>query len=139
MVQGACLVIRRDVLDQLDGFDERFFLYFEETDLCKRAADAGWETHYVGSTSVVHAGSQSSADQRPNAREFIRSMYLFHHKHYGLARAAALWLVLAPYHVLKTARMRIETRRRPDDARLERDTQTVSERCAAHFTLLGRR
>ncbi|MET4101284.1 N-acetylglucosaminyl-diphospho-decaprenol L-rhamnosyltransferase [Roseovarius sp. MBR-78] len=59
-LSGASLMIRQDVLDAIGGFDEAFFLYFEETDLCLRAARAGWQAHYVASSRVVHIGSVST-------------------------------------------------------------------------------
>lgn len=57
---GASLMLRADMLDQIGGFDETFFLYFEETDLCLRAAQAGWETWYIPQSRVVHVGSAST-------------------------------------------------------------------------------
>ncbi|WP_300551138.1 glycosyltransferase family 2 protein [Roseovarius sp.] len=57
---GASLMIRQSVLDKIGGFDERFFLYFEETDLCLRAARAGWQTHFVRQSEVKHIGSVST-------------------------------------------------------------------------------
>jgi GT2 family glycosyltransferase len=57
---GASLLIRRQVLDEIGLFDERFFLYFEETDLCLRARRAGWTCRYVKESRVVHIGSVST-------------------------------------------------------------------------------
>lgn len=57
---GASLMMRRDMLDRIGGFDEGFFLYFEETDLCLRAGRAGWDTHFVPDSVVVHIGSAST-------------------------------------------------------------------------------
>lgn len=57
---GASMMIRQEVLDEIGLFDEQFFLYFEETDLCHRAADAGWSTDYVVESRVVHIGSVST-------------------------------------------------------------------------------
>ena len=57
---GASMMIRMDVLDKIGLFDEGFFLYYEETDLCRRAADAGWQTHYVVESLVLHVGSVST-------------------------------------------------------------------------------
>ncbi len=57
---GASLMIRRDVIQDVGGFDETFFLYYEETDLCHRAARAGWRTHYLPASDVVHIGSAST-------------------------------------------------------------------------------
>ena len=51
---GAFLLLRREMLDQLGGFDERFRLYGEDIDLCYRAAKAGWERWYVPEAVVVH-------------------------------------------------------------------------------------
>lgn len=57
---GASLMMRAAVLDEIGLFDEAFFLYYEETDLCRRAALAGWPTHYVVQSRVTHIGSVST-------------------------------------------------------------------------------
>ena len=57
---GASIMMRQGVLDRIGLFDETFFLYFEETDLCLRAARAGCETHYVRESAVAHIGSVST-------------------------------------------------------------------------------
>lgn len=57
---GASMMIRRSVLEQIGLFDESFFLYFEETDLCRRARRAGHRVVYVKESSVAHIGSAST-------------------------------------------------------------------------------
>jgi len=57
---GASLMMRRDVLEDIGLFDETFFLYFEETDLCRRAKMAGWPTVFVRESEVTHIGSVST-------------------------------------------------------------------------------
>ncbi|WP_439518898.1 glycosyltransferase family 2 protein [Hydrogenophaga sp.] len=57
---GASLMVRQQVLDETGGFDERFFLYFEETDLCLRAKRAGWTAIYLPQSRVMHIGSVST-------------------------------------------------------------------------------
>ena len=57
---GASLMMRREVLEEIGLFDETFFLYFEETDLCLRAARAGWPTWYIPQSRVAHIGSVST-------------------------------------------------------------------------------
>jgi GT2 family glycosyltransferase len=136
MVQGACLLLRRSLLQQVGLLDERFFLYFEETDLCKRAADRGWEVHYVGEAAAIHIGSQSTEERRPSARHFIASLYRFHHKHYGLGEAVALWSILMPYHGARMLRLALLRRFKPSDAALRADLRTARERFAAHWWLL---
>ncbi|MFV0512333.1 MAG: glycosyltransferase family 2 protein [Jhaorihella sp.] len=61
---GVSLLLRRAMLERIGGFDETFFLYFEETDLCLRAARAGWETHYLPHSTVAHVGSASTGAQK---------------------------------------------------------------------------
>lgn len=57
---GASLMIRRSALDEIGLFDETFFLYFEETDLSRRAALAGWRTDFVPESKVAHIGSAAT-------------------------------------------------------------------------------
>ncbi|MCT4556932.1 MAG: glycosyltransferase family 2 protein [Pelagimonas sp.] len=59
-ISGASVLMRQDVLDEIGLFDERFFLYYEETDLCLRAHQAGHEVHYVHDSEVMHIGSVST-------------------------------------------------------------------------------
>jgi hypothetical protein len=57
---GASMMLREAVIRDVGVFDETFFLYFEETDLCRRAAEAGWPTHFVRESRVEHIGSVST-------------------------------------------------------------------------------
>jgi GT2 family glycosyltransferase len=59
--QGACLLLRRAMLDAIGGFDERFVFFAEEVDLCRRAALAGWRTDYLPAARVRHRESSSAA------------------------------------------------------------------------------
>lgn len=63
-VAGASAMLRRRMLDEIGLFDESFFLYYEETDLCLRAARAGWQTWYVLGSEVLHQGSSSTGMKR---------------------------------------------------------------------------
>lgn len=59
-VAGSCLMIRTSLFRELGGFDEGFFLYWEDADLCRRARDAGWLTAYVPGAQVRHLVGRSS-------------------------------------------------------------------------------
>jgi GT2 family glycosyltransferase len=59
-LSGACLLLRRSVLEALDGLDEGFFMYGEDVDLCKRVRDAGYDLRYDPSAVVVHEGGASA-------------------------------------------------------------------------------
>jgi N-acetylglucosaminyl-diphospho-decaprenol L-rhamnosyltransferase len=88
-VIGAAMVVRRDAFLQIGGFDERFFLYFEETDLCDRLWTHGWFVLTATNASVVHLQRQSTgrAEYRAVFREARRTYLL---KRLGLTR----WLLL---------------------------------------------
>ncbi|WP_134680272.1 glycosyltransferase family 2 protein [Paracoccus ravus] len=92
---GASMMIRRDLLDRIGMFDEGFFLYFEETDLCRRAAAVGAETHYVVESEVEHIGSASTGMKtwRRVPDYWYDSRRRYFEKHHG--RAGALWATLA--------------------------------------------
>ncbi len=81
-VSGACMLIRRDGLASVDGFDEGYFLYWEDADLCRRLRNAGWETRYMTGAAAVHDVGQSSRNARRLAnREFHRSAYRYYATH----------------------------------------------------------
>jgi GT2 family glycosyltransferase len=67
-VVGAALAVRRSAFESVGGFDERYFMYWEEVDLCRRLADAGFETHFAPVTTVVHAGAASTTSQPAGVR-----------------------------------------------------------------------
>lgn len=71
-VTGAFMYIRRETFDEVGGFDQGFFLYWEDADFCRRAANAGWTTVYVPTAAVVHATARSSRFAP------ARSLWAFH-------------------------------------------------------------
>ena len=102
-VSGACMLVRRDAFDQAGGMDERFFLYWEDADLCRRLDELGWRTIYFPHAEVVHAGGGSSVHAyRESLAAFHASALMLFRKH---ARWPARWL--APLlHVVLQARLR---------------------------------
>ena len=63
-VSGACFLARRAVLDQIGGFDDGYFMYLEDVDLCWRTGEAGWRVRYEPTARVTHVQGVSTA-QRP--------------------------------------------------------------------------
>jgi GT2 family glycosyltransferase len=59
-VSGACLLVRRDVLESIGGWDESFFLYSEDTDICRRVRAAGFDVRYEPAATAIHLGGRSS-------------------------------------------------------------------------------
>ncbi len=60
IICGACLVIRREAFEAIHGFDENFELYFEDSDLCIRCREAGWNVHFLPEARIVHHLGKSS-------------------------------------------------------------------------------
>jgi N-acetylglucosaminyl-diphospho-decaprenol L-rhamnosyltransferase len=87
------LLIRRDVFDAVGGFDERFFLYFEDADLCRRMRARGHRVRYVPGARVMHLGGESSRRaRRLAARAFHRSAYLYYTTYVATSpRSPARW------------------------------------------------
>jgi GT2 family glycosyltransferase len=96
---GACLLVRRSALDEVGPFDERFFMYSEEMDLCYRLRQAGYEVWYVPEAEVIHhEGASSRQDLFRRNVHFHESRYRFFEKHHGLAAALALrWFVFGTF------------------------------------------
>jgi hypothetical protein len=104
-VSGAMLMGRTQVLRELGGFDPRFFLYWEETDLCRRALGAGHEIWCMPHVRVSHVGGTSAAEESADRIKgcipvhFYQARYYYLSKHFGGVRAAmtdALEYVIEP-------------------------------------------
>ncbi len=81
-LSGACMLGRRTALEQVGGFDERFFLYWEDADLCRRLRLGGHHVRYVPPATAIHRVGQSSRTARTLAiRAFHRSAYLYYTTH----------------------------------------------------------
>lgn len=89
--RGACLFIRRAALADVGLFDERFFLYYEETDWLIRAKRRGWRTIFLPTVAAVHASAGSSPDVRsPHDLLLLESQHRYARKHFGPATTALL-------------------------------------------------
>jgi len=105
-LSGACMLARRDALEKVNGFDERYFLYWEDADLCRRLRAVGYHVRYVPGAKAIHRVGHSSRSARASAiRAFHESAYLYYTIHVApkplqpkrwLARAilAARWWIV---------------------------------------------
>ncbi|MCE1274992.1 MAG: glycosyltransferase family 2 protein [Chlorobiales bacterium] len=97
-VPGTFSIVRKEMLDSIGGFDNRFYIYYEETDLCLRAKKAGWKIYYIPDAAVTHIGGASSKtrkdktfdDKAAQVLSFrMRSEWLYYRKNKGVAGVAA--------------------------------------------------
>jgi GT2 family glycosyltransferase len=90
-VTGAAILLRTTALEDVGGFDEGFFMYSEELDLCRRLRDAGWEVRYHPAAVVIHHEGRSSEQAVPARHlQFARSRVRFFRKHHGRLSAAVV-------------------------------------------------
>jgi N-acetylglucosaminyl-diphospho-decaprenol L-rhamnosyltransferase len=91
-VMGAAMLVRREAFEQVGGFDERYFLYWEDADLCRRLRERGWSTRFVPGAIVRHSGAGSArSDSAAATRAFHRSAYRYYATH----------VVTSPLHPLR--------------------------------------
>jgi len=90
-VIGACMMVKRDAMEQVGLLDEDYFLFLEETDWCLRMKKAGWKIYYVPQAEIVHLQGKSANLVRAKAKiEYYRSLYLFFEKHRGAVQTLIL-------------------------------------------------
>lgn len=101
-IPGACMLVRRQLWEQIGGLDETYFMYSEEVDWCRRARQVGWKVYYTPEAEIVHWGGQSigrvSAEKR--ARVY-RGKWLFFRKHRGRRTAALFRVIVTATSVVK--------------------------------------
>lgn len=107
---GAAMVFKREVFERLGGFDERFFLYCEEIDLCRRLWQAGHSVHYVHEAVVTHL-EKYSADQyfkdfHALILQHLASLRLYMRKHHGMFQTFLWQVMIVVLYGLKALRNR---------------------------------
>ena len=101
-VTGACMLVRGEVVDRVGAFDERFFMYSEELDWCRRIVDAGWRVVYFPPAVITHYEGRSSS-QVVAARHihFETSKLLYFRKYHGWVKSAILRAFLLGTYLLR--------------------------------------
>jgi hypothetical protein len=107
---GSYLLLRREALESAGFLDERFFIYSEETDLCLRVKQAGWDIHHLPTMTILHHAGKAGINPKMEAQAtFARRQYVAKHfsPMHGAAYMAALWV----QHVVRAALPGREDRR----------------------------
>lgn len=94
---GACLMIRKALFDRLGGLDERFFMYFEDVDLCRRVQQLGYRVRHVAEAEVVHLlGGSSHTNRNGLNKQWELSRIRYVEKHFGQPRRFLMkgWIAL---------------------------------------------
>ena len=94
---GSNLLCRRDVIQQIGGFDEQLKLYFTEDDLCKKILDVGYEIHFVEGALLLHEERASTRQVwRLSSHIYFEDLLTFSRKYYGSTRTVMLQWLLIP-------------------------------------------
>lgn len=95
-IAGASMMLRKRVVEQLSGFDESYFLYYEETDFCLRAKRAGYATWYVPTSRVMHiAGQSTKVTVRDDKPKRLPDYWFESRRRYYLANHGLIYALLA--------------------------------------------
>lgn len=78
---GACMLMRREVYDIVNGFDEDYFMYGEDIDLSYKVLKAGYENYYFGKSKIIHFKGESALRDTFYAKQFYGAMQIFYKKH----------------------------------------------------------
>jgi GT2 family glycosyltransferase len=99
---GGCLMVRKETLEQAGCFDERFFMYAEDVDLCRRITEHGWKLYYLSEAEIIHQVARASVKTSENFSTLMKceSISKLMHKYYGKKGEVMYRLVvLAGSHV----------------------------------------
>jgi GT2 family glycosyltransferase len=83
VLSGAFMMIKKEVFEKVNGFDESFFMYGEDIDLCLRITQQGYKNYYLGKVSITHSKGGSTVYNYKYIRDFYGAMNLFVKKHYN--------------------------------------------------------
>lgn len=115
---GASILCRTSVLESIGGFDPRYFMYFEDTDLCMRLRGAGWKMFYVHDAPIAHyVGASSESDWRTRAAmvsALNASRYLYFRAHHGALQAEILRWICVLGAILRMAAWSVQLVRTRD-------------------------
>lgn len=103
-VMGAFYMIRREILKKIGLFDEHFYIWYEEVDLCKRALKAGWKTYFYVNAQITHQRGQSFSKRTKLVKQLIfnRSLLYYFFKHHN-SFSYLIMLMLYPISLIITA------------------------------------
>ena len=126
-VLGAALAVRRSAFDAAGGFDERYFMYYEEVDLCRRLADAGVATRFTPAAAIGHVGGASTRRSASMEREVFRSLARYLRTHGRSRRLVRLRLVVVVVAFTRCARDLVVRRSEISRRSMMRTWMTVVE------------
>jgi hypothetical protein len=103
-ISGAALIISRRLFDAIGGWDENFFLYFEDADLCRRAKQKGRQAALLNDIKIIHRGGQSFPNSRQQKKYYYQSQNYYWKKYYGPTTTTLMKIIRWPYKLSRLSR-----------------------------------
>ena len=103
IVTGACLLIKKSLFERIGGFDQNFFMYLEDDDLCKRLVDSGYQNGVFTKSKIIHLEGQSLNSNKFRKRLYYKSQDYYWYKHNGLIATILMKIIRWPYKAIKQA------------------------------------
>ena len=98
-ISGGAMLVRRDIFEKMGGFDENFFMYFEDVDLCLRVKKQGTLVAVNPKARIFHESGKSFSSEREKKAHYYTSQDHYMRKHFGPAAAGLVKLLRLPYYV----------------------------------------
>ena len=98
-ISGGAMLVRRDIFEKMGGFDENFFMYFEDVDLCLRVKKQGTLVAVNPKARIFHESGKSFSSEREKKAHYYTSQDYYMRKHFGPAAASLVKLLRLPYYV----------------------------------------
>ncbi len=118
-ISGACFLIRSELYTSIGGFDEEFFLYFEDADLGKRVREKGFSNHITSKSKIIHFLGKSTSSDFPSLLPTIKRGHLYYYKKHN---GKFSFIILKLYLILKFSLKRVFMPKGKED-----NLKTVSE------------
>ena len=136
-VKGAAMAIRRKAFDEVGGFEESFFMYFEDADLCYRLRKVGWEVHFAPVTTIVHVGGASTDHVLAHmAAQQLHSTALFYERHRSRLSVMVMRVIVKSLTLAKWLGSKVRLRFTRDVENYERISARIT---ACEKVLFGER
>jgi len=98
-VSGGAMIIKKSIFSELGGFDEKYFMYFEDVDLCFQAKKKGWKIAVNPAARVHHQGGKSFSSHRDKKRHYYASQNYYLKKNFGSWRARLVKILRFPIYI----------------------------------------
>ncbi len=101
IVVGAAMMMRKDLFEKINGFDEHIFMYLEDDDICKRIKNLGYKNAVLNTAGVIHLGGGSTKKNKERKKLYYTSQTYFWRKHNGTIATLIMRILRWPYKLLK--------------------------------------